>query len=186
MTTRKRLPLAHPRTTTSFRLGRENRQNRLVAAHFDARELFFRKVALDGHVRVNNVAFSVPPETVGSTVHIRVTGKLPGDSLEVMLNGEIIVVHNVPAPGERRVAANLRLSGIPIKKTLEEFDYAAQESFPKRTIDELATLRFLRNGENILLLGPTGVGKTHCKTARALRCGSTAALHSSRARPSKL
>jgi DNA replication protein DnaC len=70
---------------------------------------------------------------------------------------------------ERRVAANLRLSGIPVKKTLEGFDYASQESIPKRTIEELATLRFLRNGENILLLGPTGVGKTHLAIGLALK-----------------
>jgi DNA replication protein DnaC len=70
---------------------------------------------------------------------------------------------------ERRVAANLRLSGIPVKKTLEEFDYASQESIPKRTVEELATLRFLRNGENILLLGPTGVGKTHLAIGLALK-----------------
>jgi DNA replication protein DnaC len=69
---------------------------------------------------------------------------------------------------ERRVAANLRLSGIPVRKNLEEFDYAAQESIPKRTVP-LATLRFLRNGENILLLGPTGVGKTHLAIGLALK-----------------
>jgi DNA replication protein DnaC len=70
---------------------------------------------------------------------------------------------------ERRVAANLRLSGIPTRKTLEEFDYDAQESIPKKTVEELATLRFLSNGENVLLLGPTGVGKTHVATGLALK-----------------
>lgn len=69
---------------------------------------------------------------------------------------------------ERRVASNLRLSGIPFRKTLAEFDFSLQESIPKRTIDELATLRFLRNGENVLLLGPTGVGKTHLAVSLAL------------------
>lgn len=70
---------------------------------------------------------------------------------------------------ERRVAANLRLSGIPTRKSLEEFDLEAQESIPKRTVEELATLRFLANGENVLLLGPTGVGKTHIATGLALK-----------------
>src|SRR5690606_21492941 len=70
---------------------------------------------------------------------------------------------------ERRVAANLKLSGIPAKKTLEEFDFEAQASVPKATIEELATLRFLRQGQNVLILGPTGVGKTHLAIGLTLK-----------------
>lgn len=81
---------------------------------------------------------------------------------------DTILATEVAERFERRVTANLRLSGIPTRKTLAEFDYAAQESIPKRTIEELATLRFLRDGENILLLGPTGVGKTHLATGIGL------------------
>ena len=70
---------------------------------------------------------------------------------------------------ERRVAANLKLSGIPAKKTLAEFDYDSQPSVPKATIEELATLRFLRQGQNVLILGPTGVGKTHIAIGLTLK-----------------
>lgn len=68
----------------------------------------------------------------------------------------------------RRIKVNLRLSGIATPKTLDSFDFDAQPSISKATIDELATLRFLHQGENILFLGPPGVGKSHLAIGLAL------------------
>ena len=70
---------------------------------------------------------------------------------------------------ERRVKTNLKLSGLPRPKTLEEFDFDAQPQVPRKSVAELATLRFLHQGENVLLLGPCGVGKTHLATGLALK-----------------
>ena len=58
--------------------------------------------------------------------------------------------------------------GFPIKKTLDDFDFSFQPSIDKRQIDELATMRFLENGENVVFLGPPGVGKTHLASALGL------------------
>lgn len=62
---------------------------------------------------------------------------------------------------ERDVAMKTKLAHFPFFKTLDQFDFAFQPAINERQIRELATLRFVANGENLLLLGPPGVGKTH-------------------------
>jgi DNA replication protein DnaC len=89
--------------------------------------------------------------------------KLPVEVLDELLEREL------HARFERRVKTNLSLSGIPVHKRLEDFDFEAQPQIPKDVVQELATLRFLHNGENVLLLGPCGVGKTHLAIALALK-----------------
>jgi DNA replication protein DnaC len=66
---------------------------------------------------------------------------------------------------ERDVAMKTKLAHFPFIKTLDEFDFSFQPSISERHIRELATMRFLAHGENILLLGPPGVGKTHLAIA---------------------
>ncbi len=55
----------------------------------------------------------------------------------------------------------MRFAGFPVRKTLEDFDFKFQPTIDKRIIQELKTLRFLYNAENVVFLGPPGVGKTH-------------------------
>ena len=69
---------------------------------------------------------------------------------------------------ERAYEKQIQMSGFPIKKTLDDFDFSFQPSIDKRQIDELATMRFLENGENVVFLGPPGVGKTHLASALGL------------------
>lgn len=70
---------------------------------------------------------------------------------------------------ERMVRYRIRWAQLPFQKKLEDFDFAAQPSIDKRLIDELTTLRFIDNRENVIFLGPPGVGKTHLAIALALR-----------------
>ena len=66
---------------------------------------------------------------------------------------------------QRDVAMKTKLAHFPFFKTLDEFDFSFQPSISERQVRELATMRFLAHGENILLLGPPGVGKTHLAIA---------------------
>ena len=80
----------------------------------------------------------------------------------------------VAATEQRRLAGRLRLAGFPSTKTLEDFDFSAQPSLDRRLVDELATLRFIAEKANVLLIGPPGVGKTHLAVAlghRAVEAG---------------
>ena len=75
----------------------------------------------------------------------------------------------VTATEQRRLNGRLRFANFPSAKTLEEFDFAAQPSLDRRLVEELATLRFVQENANALLIGPPGVGKTKLAIALGLK-----------------
>ena len=74
----------------------------------------------------------------------------------------------VSARVERDVTMKTRLARFPFVKTLDQFDFSFQPARNSAQIRELATARFVAHGENILLLGPPGVGKTHLAVSLGL------------------
>jgi DNA replication protein DnaC len=74
------------------------------------------------------------------------------------------------ARAERDVLFKTKMAHFPFIKTLDQFDFAAQPSINERQVRELATARFVAHGENVLLLGPPGVGKTHLAIGLGLAC----------------
>jgi DNA replication protein DnaC len=73
---------------------------------------------------------------------------------------ERLLAVEVEATDERRRASLARFASLPSPFTLADFDFSAQPSVDKKLIDELATLRFVEDATNVLLIGPPGVGKT--------------------------
>ncbi len=71
------------------------------------------------------------------------------------------------------VTTRIRRAHFPRTCTLEEFNWDWQASAPRQTIEHLATSTFITKTENVVLLGPPGVGKTHL----AIALGHTACQH---------
>lgn len=85
------------------------------------------------------------------------------DFLERVLDAE------ASARQERKVDMLMKLATMPTIKTLEQFDWNAAPGAPKAQILELAHLGFIERAQNIVLIGPSGVGKTHVALAIAYR-----------------
>ena len=93
------------------------------------------------------------------------------DFLERVLASEQI------AREERKRTVLMRLATMPSLKTLEQFDWAQAGGAPKAQIVELGHLAFVERAENVVMLGPSGVGKTHIALAlcqRAVMAGHKA------------
>ncbi|MFE4525554.1 MULTISPECIES: IS21-like element helper ATPase IstB [Bacillati] len=70
---------------------------------------------------------------------------------------------------DRSINRKISLARFPKVSTLEEFDFAFQPSINDTFIRELANLGFLEKKENIILMGPPGVGKTHLAIALGIK-----------------
>lgn len=70
---------------------------------------------------------------------------------------------------QRKRSTLMKLATMPAVKTLEQFDWSIGSGAPKAQIQELAHLTFIERAENVVLLGPSGVGKTHIALALAHR-----------------
>jgi DNA replication protein DnaC len=73
---------------------------------------------------------------------------------------ERLLAIEVESTEERRRSSLERFASLPSLWRMSDFDFDAQPSVDKKTVDELATLRFLEDATNVLFIGPPGVGKT--------------------------
>ncbi len=68
---------------------------------------------------------------------------------------------------QRSRATLTKMAGFPTIKTLDQFDFDFTVGVNRRQIEELSTMAFVKRNENIILLGQSGVGKTHLAIALA-------------------
>jgi DNA replication protein DnaC len=72
-----------------------------------------------------------------------------------------ILGREVDSKQSKRIQMGMQIAHFPCVRTIEAFDFAFQPSVEERLIRELSTGNFILHGENILMFGPPGVGKTH-------------------------
>jgi DNA replication protein DnaC len=108
--------------------------------------------------------------------------KQSGDITVIVSEAGTLFVQNeaVPAAGlvealmkaareQTRIEHALKGAGLPYLKTLDEFDFTFQPSLHRQQILGLFDLTFLARKENLVPLGPPGVGKTHLAVALAVK-----------------
>ena len=89
-------------------------------------------------------------------------GVTASEAIEQLLGAQITLRNN------RRLQVAMRSSRLPAVKTLEDFDFSFQPSIKREQIDSLHELGFLERKENVIFLGPPGVGKTHLAISLAI------------------
>ena len=86
----------------------------------------------------------------------------PAEAMEQLISAQVVLKR------ERRLSIAMRSSKLPAVKKLDSFDFAFQPSIDRSQILSLHELTFLERKENVIFLGPAGVGKTHLAISLAI------------------
>ena len=87
---------------------------------------------------------------------------------------ELIAQDELLVRKERLIARRLKAARFPNLRTLDQFSWDFNPRIDKKAIFDLAAGEFIRNGRDVLFVGPPGVGKTHLAQAigyRAIQMG---------------
>jgi len=80
-----------------------------------------------------------------------------------------ILEEEVAAKEKRRVQTAMKTAGLPAAKTVEEYDFSFHPGLNKKEVMGLFDLGFVKEHQNVIFLGPPGVGKTHLAISLAIK-----------------
>ena len=90
--------------------------------------------------------------------YLEIAAKEGRSTIEII---DYLVDQELQSKDARSQALRTRIAGFPVEKLLGDFNFDFQPSLDQTVIKEISSLRFIHNAENIVFLGPPGVGKTH-------------------------
>ncbi len=85
---------------------------------------------------------------------------------------DLLLQEEIASKQSYRFQILLREAGFPCNKALEGFDFSYQPGLDKKRINDLFELDFALKRENVIFLGPPGVGKTHLAIALGIKACS--------------
>lgn len=82
---------------------------------------------------------------------------------------ELVLAEEVAAKTSKNVAMRTAMARFPFVKPIETFDFSYQPSIDKKQVQTLTSCHYIEHGDNVLVLGPPGVGKTHLAVALGMK-----------------
>lgn len=80
-----------------------------------------------------------------------------------------LLTEEVTTKEDRRLKTAMKTAGLPFEKTIEEYDFSFHPNLDKRSVMTLFDLNFIQQKENVIFLGPPGVGKSHLAVSLAIK-----------------
>ena len=117
---------------------------------------------MDSYERVHEYLTSLGLDVIEKTIDNYLENARDKSIMEIL---DHLLSEEVKSKRSHRYETKLKYAGFPFRKTMEEFDFSFQQSIDRSVINDMMTLRFIHNRENLVFLGPPGVGKTHLSVA---------------------
>ncbi|MCK7546359.1 IS21-like element helper ATPase IstB [Marinobacter bryozoorum] len=92
---------------------------------------------------------------------IKLLAEAEANEMSYLSFADRLAEHELVQRQDKRISRNRKMAAFPAEKRLEGFDYRHQTTITKRQVNALLDFQFIDERNNLVFIGPPGVGKTH-------------------------